>query len=142
DRRGHRALLHSRGAGGLGADAQRGARRLLLVLGARGGRAPLLAGAGRARPRAPLLDVHACTGAPRTPPSSRHANGEILACPCRLCAESVSRKLRAVLRTAAVALLAALGLAPAALAAGGYVEVVGPAGNVVAAGTGSTFDYP
>jgi len=52
------------------------------------------------------------------------------------------RKLRAVLRTAAVALLAALGLAPAALAAGGYAEVVGPGGNVVAAGTGSTFDYP
>src|SRR5438552_3439342 len=52
------------------------------------------------------------------------------------------RKLRSVLRTAAVALLAALGLAPAALAAGGYAEVVGPGGNVVAAGTGSTFDYP
>jgi cell wall-associated NlpC family hydrolase len=47
-----------------------------------------------------------------------------------------------VLRTAAVALLAALALAPAALAAGGYAEVVGPAGNVVAAGTGSSFDYP
>ena len=55
----------------------------------------------------------------------------------------MSRKLPCV-RTAAVALVAALGLAlaPAALAAGGYAEVVGPAGNVVAVGTGSTFDYP
>ena len=47
-----------------------------------------------------------------------------------------------MLRTAAVALVAALALAPAALATGGYAEVVGPGGNVVAAGTGSSFDYP
>ncbi len=46
-----------------------------------------------------------------------------------------------MLRIVPAALLAALALAPTALAAGGYAEVVGPRGNVIAAGTGPSFDY-
>src|SRR4051812_33432182 len=59
---------------------------------------------------------------------------------CRSGASTTS--LPGAVRAVPAVLLACLVLVPTAAASGGYVEVVDPAGHVLASATGQRFDYP